>query len=867
MMPTPPRAATQRGLRFGAAALAAVLVAVAVAGCTGFSQYRRAQIAEQQGDWDQAVLYYLELTEREPEDLTYRSSLLRAKMRASQMHFEAGKKFAEAGSLERALFEYRQAVELDPTNQYAATELGKVRQSLLARQRQAGEQRTIEEMKAEARERSQPPLLEPRSNEPISLEFPQPVSVKDIYRALGKAFGINVLFDPALRDQEIAIELTEMRAQDALEVLMRAAGHFYKVMNPHTILIAADTPQNRRAYEDLVIQTFFLSNADVKDVMTMLRTLVDAKKIAPNERLNAIILRDSADRVAVAERLIQTNDKARAEVVIDVELLQVNSQRIRDIGMSLSSYTVGQGLIPGLDVDSASTGVQLGLQDLEFLNRSHWSLTVPSFLYTFVKNNTDAQVLARPQLRISEGEKAALHIGDKIPIPTTTFNTANTVGSNIVPVTSFQYTDIGIKINIEPRVHHNLEVSLKLRVEISNLSGSVSGSGGQEQPIIGTRTIETVIRLQDGETNFLAGLLRTDESSGETAIPGLSEIPLLGRLFTRNNRNQQRTDVILTMTPHIIRRSDITDEDLLPIWVGTEQNLSFRGGSPQIESGVDGPFDEGSSAAERVRELIRQRVQELPPGLGDEMDEGMMIEEPAIEDPSGETAPPPGIDLAPPAFPTEEPIVPEEEIEDEPYIEEEPQGGLASAAPTAEPLASGGVVTLARADEAATAEAARPARVELRMVPGDLVVAPGDRFDVRIEAAAHVPLSHLPLVITFDPEVLEIVEWRSGGFLGAEGEAQMLGAIGQPGRLLLGTSRLGERAGVTGSGTVAVLTVQAKRAGRAGLAFERPKAMGPDLRELGPVRAVGAQLRVRGRDREQPTGEAAAAPRREGADA
>ena len=848
----------------------ALLGALLLSGCSGFTQYRRAQVAEQQEDWDQAVLYYMELVEREPEDLTYRSALLRAKMRASQVHFEAGKKFFEADSFERALMEYRQAVELDPTNQYAATELEKVRQLLLARQREAGEQRTLEEMKREARERSQPPLLEPRSNEAISLEFPQPVSVKDIYRALGKAFGINILFDPNLRDQEIAIDLKEVTAQDALEILMRAASHFYKVLDPHTILIAADTPQNRRAYEDLVIQTFFLSNAEVKDVMTMLRTLVDAKKIAANERLNAIILRDSADRVAVAERLIETNDKARAEVVVDVELLQINSQKMRDIGMSLSSYTITQSLIPGLDADSATGGVQLPFQDLEFLNASHWSLTIPSFLYTFVKTNADAQVLARPQLRISEGEKAALHIGDKVPIPTTTFNTANTVGSNIVPVTSFQYTDIGIKINIEPRVHHNLEVSLKLRVEISNLAGSVAGSSGQEQPIIGTRTIETVIRLQDGETNFLAGLLRSDEVSGETGVPGLSEIPVIGRLFSRNRRETQRTDVILTMTPHIIRRSDITEDDLLPIWVGTEQNLTFRGGSPRVESEVEGPFDEGASAAERVRELIRQRVQELPPGLEEGMDEGA-LEAPA-EEPA--TEPPPGIDLAPPAFPTDPVVTPEEELEEEPYVEEEPPGqasnggGQAPRGATGDSAATEVVpVALAADEEAAVAAAKRRAKVQLRMVPGDVAVTVGDRFDVRVEADAALPLSHLPLVITYDPAIVEVVEWKQGDLLGAEDEVQMLGAVGEPGRLLLGVSRLGERPGVTGRGTVAVISFQAKAAGRANIAFEKPKALGPALEEIAPVRSEGARLRVRAPRPEQPERPEGASPRQEGADA
>jgi hypothetical protein len=582
-----------------------------------------------------------------------------------------------------------------------------------------------------------------------------------------------------------------------------------------------------------------------------LRTLVDAKKIAQNERLNAIIMRDSADRVRVAQRLIETNDKARAEVVVDVELLQVNSTKFRDLGMSLSSYSIGQGFAPGVDADGGAggaAGTQLSLNDLRYVDRNYWLLTVPSFLYTFVKNNSDAQVLARPQLRISEGEKAALHIGDKVPIPTTTFNQQNAgAAQGIIPVTSFQYTDIGIKINIEPRVHHNLEVSLKLRVEVSNLAGSVSGSGGQEQPIIGTRTIETVIRLQDGETNFLAGLLRTDESSREDAIPGLSEIPLLGRLFTRTNRNGQRTDVILTMTPHIIRRSDITEDDLLPIWVGTEQNFSFRGGSPRVESDVEGPFDDGTSAAERVRELIRQRVQELPRGL----EEGLQAEE-AEEEP-----PPPGIDLAPPAFPDTltppEKEVPEDEEGEVPEgLQGEPEsagledGGRGSEAggevlPATATARQG---TEQAAPEELTLAARRPAAVALRLVPGRLQVTAGDRFDVRVEANAARPLSHLPLVLTFDPQVLELVGWGRGELLGGEGESELLAAESEPGRLVIGASRLGERPGVTGRGSVAVLSFVARRAGRTNLALRQPKALGPALEPLQPVTATPARILV-----------------------
>src|SRR6185295_18871731 len=232
-----------------------------LAGCTSHQNYRQGEIASQLGKWDDAVLHYMKALEDDPGNINYRAALLHAKIKASQEHFEKGKEFEKAGVIERALVEYQQAVQLDTTNQYAAAQLEHVHQGY----------ETIEQMKQKTRgARPQPPVLNPRSNQPISLEFPQPVSIFSIYRALGQAFGINVLFDPNLRDQEIAIDLKDVTAQSALETLMRAAGHFYKVMDEHTIIIAQDTPQNRRTYEDLVIQTFFLSNSEVKDMLTIL---------------------------------------------------------------------------------------------------------------------------------------------------------------------------------------------------------------------------------------------------------------------------------------------------------------------------------------------------------------------------------------------------------------------------------------------------------------------------------------------------------------------------------------------------------------------------------------------------------------------
>jgi general secretion pathway protein D len=802
--------------------LAAALLVLGLAGCSSYQSYRQAEIAASQGHWDEAVLHYLEAVEREPENLEYRAALLRTKIRASQEHFEKGKRYLDAEVWDRAMVEFQQAVQLDPTNQYAQAELVSLKQAIEAREQEREAPGTLEDLKAKTRgARPQPPELDPRSDEPIDLDFPEPTPVKDIYRALGKAFNINVLFDPNLKDQEISIVLKDVTAQSALEVIMRAAGHFYKVQDEHTIIVVADTPQNRRNYEDLVIQTFFLSNADIKQVMTMLRSLVDAKKIATNEQLNAIILRDTADKVKVAEKIIEANDKAKAEVVIDVELLQVNSSKMRNLGLSLDNYAVTQSL------DLGGEDIPLRLSDIDDLTANNWSLTIPNFIYNFMKTDTDAQLLARPQLRISEGEQARLLIGERVPIPTTTFNTSNTVGGNIVPLTTFQYTDVGIRIEIEPRVHHNKEITLKVTVEVSNISSFVEAAAGQRQPVIGTRTIESTIRLKDGETNFLAGLIRTEDLDSQAGIPGLGDIPLLGRLFSNTNTDNTRTDVILTMTPHIIRTPNLTEEDLLPIWVGTESKITFRGGSPRVESDTDGPFETDSNR-ERVQEMLRRRLQQLPRGLRDDADQEQVQPEE-----------PPGVDLAPSGgpgsfFDRNDDQQQDQDDEDQPNVSQLQPLAPRQQTPLMPMDGSAGGARIAQLGEltSTTAAAVAPG-VSVELVTSAPRVAPGDEVVVQLLADAGQPVAHFPVELEFDPAVLAVERVEAGGFLGAAGEVTVLSDNSEEGALSLGASRLGrDRGGVEGRGVVATIHFRAVAAGHSAIAFRKAEALDSDLSDL-----------------------------------
>ena len=583
----------------------AAIALVFAASCASYNAYERGRTAERVKNWDTAVLEYQKALEINPDNMRYTMDLQRAKLEASRVHFEKGKTLRAAADAARgeeqmhlaqlAASELEITVKLDPTNQFAAVELAKAVTIIQNAQQAASQKISLEELKKRADRdnitKAAPPQLNPASNQPISLSFPRETPVKDIYRALGNAFGINVLFDQAVKDDRISIELKDVTAQQALERVMQAANHFYKVLDEHTIIVVPDNPQARRDYEDLVIRTFYLSNGDAEQVTNVVRTMIEARNVFPLKALNAITIRDTADKVRIAEKIIEANDKAKAEVVVDVELLQLDLDKTRDLGFVVNGYSASspgtvQPLAPGTTTAGGNVPLTQGtLADLRRLNSGLISFSIPNASYSALKSIGDTQLLANPELRISEGEKATLHIGNRIPVPVSTFTSVSTTTSGtFAPVTSYQYQDVGIKVSIEPRVHHNREVTLKLTVEVSNLGPPVIVSGQAPQPTFATRTIESTIRLKDGETNFLAGLIQQNDEESDNKTPFLGDIPVIGRLFTNNHKHTLRTDLILTMTPHIIRIPDITEDDMAPMWVGTQSNLSFRGMSPRMES-------------------------------------------------------------------------------------------------------------------------------------------------------------------------------------------------------------------------------------------------------------------------------------------
>jgi len=773
-----------------------VLLASVLAGCAAQKAYRQAERDARRESWDSAVLGYSKALALDPGNTRYGVALERAKLKASAQHFEKAKRYAAASQWELAVAEYQQTLLLHPGNQHAAAELERALRQL--RREKAGPS-DLEALKERARlEELGPPKLDPRSNIPIVLQF-RDAEIGKIFEAISKASQINFIFDEKVDvDKPMTVDLGNVSLEKAMDILMLQTKNFYKVIDEHTILIAPDTRPKRQEYEDQVIKTFFLSNGDTKQVVTLLRSLLQSRQIAENPDLNSVTIKDTPDKVAIAERIIAANDKSKGEVLIDVELLEINRNTLQNLGIDLSSKSLS------LQFQDGSSRVPLN--NLNILKQQgNWSIgIIPSVVLNFLKTDSETRAIAKPQLRVTEGEKAEILIGDRVPIPSTSFNTSQTVGGNIVPITSFTYQNVGITVQVEPRVHHNQEVTLKVSVEISQVTGSVANEGGASQPIIGTRQIQTVIRLRDGETNLLAGLIRQEDKDSLSGVPGVMDIPGVNRVFSNNTREKTQTDIILTLTPQIVRMPGISEEDLATLWVGTEENMRLRGPSTGAfgvtafgtngegeavdlagaVEGTSGGAISRTTSSDAVRRDREQRDQEQPGG-GEET-------EPPRRGRRGQGqsgAPPPATGDA------------------------EDRGGDSGDQAGVEETPTGPAV--------------------VRMIPSAAAVNVGDVVVVQVVLENGSDIGSVPFHLRYNRQVLEFLPPAvEGDLLRQDGTNAVFLAndVANGGEIVVGYSRMGGDAGISGSGLVGTFQFQAINPGDCGFQFTGASVKDPQAR-------------------------------------
>ncbi len=568
-----------------------MLIMLGLWGCAVLSRnYQLGTEAAVNKDWDQAVIFYQKAVLEDPNNSAYRLALIRASIAASLHHLQQARNLASQGKKEEALAEYEKAIGYDPSNIMIVEEA----------RRFAGKP---EEKKPEIKELELPFRLKV-DDKKIELKFIN-ASVRSIFEALGKYAQINVIFDEQFRDTSLSIDLVDMSFEQALNSICLASKNFYRVIDEKTVVIAPDLPAKRLQYELNAIKTFYLSNVNAEDMRAalqlMLRTQFRMPSIHVDKGLNSITIKDTPESIALAEKMISLWDKPKGEVVIDLEIMEVSRSKLRQLGLDFEQHLIGLRY----NQESSDKG-WFKLSEMDLSKRENYQITLPSALIQLLEQDADTKVISQPRLRGLHGEKIEYLVGDKIPIPRTTFTPIAAGGVSQQPVTSFAYEDVGIDVKITPRIHFEKEITLELEIKIKSLGGS----GFADIPIIATREVKNMVRLKDGETNLLAGLLKDEERKTLRGIAGLKSIPIIGSLFSNTDQRIQQTDVILTITPYIIRTIPLGKEDSKPVWVNPQEV------SPPAVATLREPEEEAlEMGLEEERELRRQPREEAGKNL------------------------------------------------------------------------------------------------------------------------------------------------------------------------------------------------------------------------------------------------------------
>jgi general secretion pathway protein D len=543
-------------------ALILVLVLAAGACQTVSLDYRQAVKAEMSQKYEEAISLYTKAAMDHPKDSVYRLALFRARAAAGLYFLQAARTLVSQNKKKEAEINYKKALFFDPQNYKAAAEL----KDLLA----------PPEKPQKNGEKLEGPVRLKGTGEALNLSFRNDVSLRSIFQTLGRVTGVNFLYDDQFRDTNLAIDLTGKDLQQAVNFLCVASKNFSRVIDEKTVIIVPDNVQKRMQYELNAIKTFYLSNIDASDVQMrltqMVKTMYKVPAIQVDKNLNTVTIRDTPQAVALAEKLLRLWDKAKGEVQIDIEIMEVDRIREKNFGIDLSNGALGLAFVPA-DGSMSDEGY-FPIQGVDFGNLANYQMTLPTALASILAADSDTKIIAQPKIRGLGGEKIEYVVGQKVPIVNSTYAAIAAGGLSTQPIVNYTLTDIGITIKITPRIHLEREVTLEIELEVS----SIAGTGTADIPIIANRTIKNTVRLKDGETNLLAGLLRDEERRSVGGITGLKDIPLVGSLFSATKKTIEQTDLVMTITPHIIRAIDITEEDAKPLWVDPD-NLSGVTGS------------------------------------------------------------------------------------------------------------------------------------------------------------------------------------------------------------------------------------------------------------------------------------------------
>jgi general secretion pathway protein D len=794
--------------------VAILLLATFAAGCGASRSFGRGDAAARSGNWDAAVEHYRRAVQQDPNRTDYKIALERAMINASHAHLDNARLLEVRGSLDEALREYRLASEFDPTNRQIAFKVQEVEKKLRDASEAAQPKPTITQMREQARRTQAEPLLNPASREPLSLRFNN-ASIRDILNFIANSTGINITFDRDFQDRSYTVQLDGVTLEQGLSQILSANQLFYKVLNERTIHVIPDTPPKRAQYEEQVIRTFFVSHADATELAQLINTIIRVPSmavqpmIAPNKTSNTITVRATASVASIIEKVIEANDNPRAEVVIDVQILEVNRTRSKQYGLDLSSYSINTVFSPeqdprGTAVTPSNPGTPgqpatpatatptlnsppFNLNSItRGISLSDFYLAVPTAVIRFLETDSETKLIAKPQLRGAEGEKLTLNLGDEIPVPATVFTPLATGGSNVNPLTSFNYRPVGVNVEMTPRVTFENEIILELSIESSTLGGDVN-IAGQNLPSFGSRKVKTKLRLRDGESNLLAGLLREDERRSLRGFPGILRLPVIKQLFSNNDNSIAQTDIVMLLTPRLVRTHELTQQDVSPIYIGTQQNLGLGGPPPLIAAppvaDAEQPGGAPPAGAPAVGAQPAPAAPGLPPGSGP-----VGVVPPGSTTVPGTTAAP-GSVVPQPAAPAGVPPT-------------QTPAPAQTTPPSGTPAATGGT----------------SAQV-LLTPPGTEFRIGGGPYTVPISITNASRVSTVTVTITFNPAALRVRSVQEGSFMrsGGANAAFTQQADSASGRIDIAITRTGDTTGASGSGLLAAVLFDAVAAGSANL--------------------------------------------------
>jgi len=533
----------------------------------GSSVFKKGKQLEVQQNYDEALAYYEQALKQDPKNLEYRLYHERARLKAAMAHFDSGRRLKEAGNLDQSLAEFQRAAAIDPSNALAAQEVKSLRAMIADRGKaQDAEKRKLAEIIEKNKASGTRATLSPALSTPVTLKLTK--DLKTAYDTIAKLGGINVIFDQDLGNRlqgPTPVDLTNVTIIEALDLLALQTKTYWTVVNKNTILVANDNQQTRQLYEEQVIKTFYLGNSlaatDLAETITMLRLLLTLSKVAQISAQNAIVIRDTPAKIAMAEKILQSIDKAKPEVLIEVAVIEVDRNLDRTLGVTPpagTSITFENGTTTSGSTTTPSNKVSI--KDLAKIGSSNFFVTIPSTSVDFVVSHSNARVLQNPSLRAADGKPAKLRIGTKQPVAQGSFQP--TFAGNIggTPVVNFQTIDVGVNLDMTPHVMLNRDIAMTVKVGVNAISGTVNFSG-IPYPILTNREIEHDIRLKEGESSIIGGIITDADQVSVAGLPGAASIPLIRYLFSSEHKQRIESEIIVVITPHIVRLPEYLEDD------------------------------------------------------------------------------------------------------------------------------------------------------------------------------------------------------------------------------------------------------------------------------------------------------------------